>query len=77
MDSLLIPTTRERQFSQTDAELLRTYKKFLYAHQLRESLWCAVCEDEGRPSGLRAMVMDGKIEFVCRCTRRWYRGQSY
>ena len=69
--------TREKLLSQTDAELLRTYKKFLLKYGLKESLWCLHCEDAERPAGLRAAVTDSKIDFVCRCTVRRYRGQTY
>lgn len=67
----------EYVFTRTDAELLRKYKKFLQAHRLNESLWCLKCEALGQPSGLRASVMDDKIEFLCRCTARRYRGQTF
>ncbi len=80
MANLIIPgadTTREGLFSQQDATLLRNYKKFLQRHGMKESLWCQRCEDAGRQPGLRASVMDGKIDFQCRCTVRRYRGQTY
>lgn len=77
LESFVIPTTRERIFSQADAELLRTYKKFMQKYHLRESLWCTKCEDAGEPPGLRATVTDSKIDFQCRCTVRRYRGQTY
>lgn len=67
----------EQVFTRTDAELLRKYKKFLQAHRMKESLWCVKCENEGRPAGLRASVMDDKIDFLCRCTARRYRGQTF
>lgn len=77
LSGLLMNTTRERLFTQSDAELLRRYKKFLLAHGLKEALYCAVCEAADRPSGLRASVLDGRIDFACRCTVRRYRGQTY
>ena len=67
----------ERLISQTDAEMLRKYKKFLERHHLKEALYCRTCEAADRPSGLRASVMDGTIDFACRCTVRRYRGQTY
>jgi hypothetical protein len=68
---------REKLIAQGDAELLRKYKKFLQAHGLKEALWCMPCAEAGRPDGLRASVMDGKIDMACRCTTRRYRGQTY
>ena len=77
MESLVIHTTREKLFAESDADLLRKYKKFLQKYGMRESLWCLKCEDAGREPGLRATVLDGKIDFQCRCTIRRYRGQTY
>ncbi len=71
------PVMRDKQIAQGDAELLRKYKKFLLKHGLKESLWCAVCAEAGRSDGLRASVMDDKIDLACRCTVRRYRGQTY
>lgn len=73
----LIKNDGEHTFSRTDAELLRKYKKFLQAHRMKESLWCVKCEERGDPAGLRASVMDDKIDFLCRCTARRYRGQTF
>lgn len=67
---------RMRTFMQADAELLRRYKALLVKYGLIESLWCVPCEHEGREPGLRASVMDEKIDFECRCTVRRYRGQT-
>lgn len=63
--------------SDRDAEMLRRYKRFLQKYGLNESLWCRACEALGQPEGLRASVMDGKIDFECRCTVRRYRGQTF
>lgn len=71
------PVLREKLIAQEDAELLRKYKKFLAHHNLKEALWCQRCEELDQPAGLRATVLDGKIDFVCRCTTRRYRGQTY
>ena len=67
----------ERLISQSDAELLRKYKQFLQRYDLKEALYCTDCEEAGRPSGLRANVMDGRIDLACRCTVRRHRGQTY
>lgn len=63
--------------SESDAELLRQYKRFLMKHGLNESLWCHMCAALEQPEGLRASVMDAKIDLECRCTVRRYRGQTY
>ena len=68
---------RVEMFTDGDAELLRSYKKFLLHHGLTEALWCQRCAEEGRPDGLRASVSDGKIDMECRCTVRRYRGQTF
>ena len=81
MASLLLPNgmavTRDRLFSQADAELLRKYKKLLVKYHLREKLWCRKCEEAEDHPGLRASVTDSAIDFACRCTVRRYRGQTY
>jgi hypothetical protein len=66
-----------RPIRQQDAELLRRYKALMLKHGLKESLWCDQCEHEGREPGLRASVMDERIDFECRCTVRRYRGQTF
>lgn len=65
-----------RTLMAADADLLRRYKRLLLKYGLIESLWCVPCEHEGREPGLRASVMDDKIDFECRCTVRRYRGQT-
>lgn len=77
MNALLPVITRETLMAQGDAELLRKYKRFMLAHGLREALWCQTCDNEGRSPGLKAVVTDSKIDLVCRCTTRRYRGQTY
>jgi hypothetical protein len=81
MATLLTPhgavVMREQTIAQGDAELLRRYKKFLLKYGMKEALWCVRCAADGRPDGLRASVMDDKIEMACRCTVRRYRGQTY
>lgn len=81
MAHLIVPSglavTRDKVLSQTDAEMLRNYKKFLQKYGMRESLYCMKCDEQGLLSGLRASVMDDKIDFECRCTVRRYRGQTY
>lgn len=61
----------------TDAELLRRYKRFLMKHGLIESLWCHMCAALDQPEGLRASVMDAAIDLECRCTVRRHRGQTF
>lgn len=63
--------------TEQDAELLRQYKRFLLKHGLVESLWCHLCAALEQQEGLRASVMDAKIDMECRCTVRRYRGQTF
>lgn len=72
-----ILTHRDRTLSETDARLLRLYKKFLTRLNLKEGLYCRQCEDRDDHPGVRASVTDSKIDINCRCTTRRYRGQSY
>lgn len=69
---------RDRQFSQSDAELLRHYKAtFLVRHGYKEKLWCQKCSEIGQEEGVRAFVTDQKIGMTCRCSARHYNGQTY
>jgi len=70
-------TIREHCLLPSTALLLRRYKRFMEAHALKEKLYCNKCAEDGRAEGCKAVVTDGKIEIQCRCTRRYYRGQSY
>lgn len=63
--------------SQTDAELLRQYKKFLERHGLREALYCNACWDRSLSDGIRAFVTDAQILIDCRCKMRFYMGQTF
>lgn len=68
------PTT---VLTQEDADLLRKYKKFLDARGLREALYCKACWDGDRHDGCKAFVTDSQIAIECRCSLRFYQGQSY
>lgn len=69
---------RERQLSQHDAEMLRSYKKmFLQRHGYRERLWCQACGEAGLSEGVRASVTEQRISMACRCTSRRYEGMTY
>jgi hypothetical protein len=70
-------TMRERLMLPSTALMLRQYRKFLNRHALREALYCQACEQSERHGGTSANVLDDKIEIVCRCTRRFFRGKSY
>lgn len=73
-----LATFRDRQLTQSDAELLRHYKKtFLERHGYREKLWCQKCGELELNEGVRAFVTDQKIGMTCRCTARHYNGQTY
>lgn len=69
--------TREKMLAQGDAELLRTYKKFLLKYGMKEALYCQRCEAIGQNAGLRAFVTDARIGLTCRCTTRTYHGATY
>lgn len=64
-------------FTDEEARLLRTYKKFLEAHGLREALYCQKCWDHDLSDGLQAFVASEKIGFICRCTTRLHFGATY
>lgn len=64
-------------FTDADALMLRQYKKLLMKYGLKESLWCQMCAALEQPEGLRASVMDDKIDIECRCTVRRHRGQTF
>lgn len=63
-------------FSQSEAELLRRYKKFLQKYHLREALYCNECWDGNRSDGCEAYVMPDKIGVICRCRLRLYFGST-
>jgi len=64
-------------FTTEEAELLRTYKKFLAHHGLREALFCQACWSGDREDGCQAFVQDSKIGILCRCTTRLFMGATY
>lgn len=61
----------------TEAELLRTYKKFLMLHGLQEALFCAQCGHASREDGCKSFVQDSQILIECRCKVRLYLGQTF
>ncbi len=60
-----------------EAELLRTYKKFLAARGLREALYCNTCWEGQLADGCEAHVTNSQILIKCRCTSRFYQGQTF
>lgn len=64
------------ELSPRDAELLRLYKKFLQRYGLREALYCSACFDGQLHDGCEAHVTDGDILIKCRCTTRFFKGQT-
>lgn len=64
-------------FTDEEARLLRTYKKFLEKHGLREALYCQKCWGLDIHDGLEAHVLGHKIGFICRCTTRLHFGATY
>lgn len=63
--------------SEEDARLLRTYKKFLEKHNLREALYCNSCWDGDRADGVKAFVTTSQIGIHCRCRLRFFQGMTY
>ena len=60
-----------------EADLLRRYKKLLLKYGLREALYCNTCFEGNLADGMRAFVTDSQILLDCRCTTRFYQGQSF
>lgn len=69
-----VPTVK---ISDTDAALLRKYKKLLLKYRLREALYCQDCWNGSRHDGCEAHVTDSDILIKCRCTVRVHLGQSF
>lgn len=64
--------------SQEEAELLRSYKTFLTKRGLREALFCNDCWDhQSLQDGCEAHVTPTQILIRCRCTTRFYQGQTF
>lgn len=63
---------------QQEAELLRAYKVFLQKRGLREALYCNACWDrQSMMDGCEAHVTPHQILIKCRCTTRFYQGQTF
>jgi hypothetical protein len=65
------------QLSKDDAELLRSYKRFLQRLGLREALYCNHCWSGDREDGCKAFVTDSQIAVICRCRMRVHLGQTF
>ena len=63
--------------STEDARILRAYKKFLMAHNLREALYCNECFSGNLSDGMRAHTTDGQIMWECRHRMLFFQGASY
>ena len=64
--------------SDEEARLLRTYKKFLARHGLREALYCNNCWNKSEQDLCSpAFVTNAKIGIACRCRNRYYQGQTF
>ena len=57
-----------------EARLLRTYKKFLRRHDLKEALYCNLCWEHNLQHGCEAYVTDQQIVIRCRCGMRFFEG---
>ena len=60
-----------------EARLLRTYKKFLNQHGLKEALYCNDCWESNLQHGCKAFVTDQQILIQCRCRVRFHQGQTF
>lgn len=61
-----------------EAELLRSYKKFLQRRGLREALYCQDCWDRNSLNdGCEAHVTSNQILIRCRCKTRFHQGQTF
>lgn len=65
-----------RMLSHEDAKLLRDYKRFLLRHGYKEALYCNVCHESNRASGLEAHVTPDDILLRCRCRNQFYKGPT-
>lgn len=63
--------------SDEDARLLRTYKKFLQKHGLREALYCNQCWSGEREDGCKAFVTTNQVLIQCRCRMRFHQGMTF
>ena len=63
--------------SDEDARLLRTYKKFLERHGLRDALYCNDCWSGEREDGVKAFVTPNQIGMHCRCKMRFFNGMTF
>lgn len=63
--------------SEEEARLLRTYRKFLERHGLREALYCNHCWNGEREDGCKAFVTTNQIGIQCRCKMRFFQGMTY
>jgi len=59
-----------------EAQLLRTYKRFLEKYNLKEALYCGQCWDRDLADGCKAFVRPDRIMVQCRCTERYFYGAT-
>ena len=60
-----------------EARLLRSYKKFLNQHGLKEALYCNACWEHNLQHGCEAYVTTDQIMIKCRCQVRFHQGQTF
>ena len=66
-----------RLLSDDEARTMRQYKKLLLRYGLREALFCNGCWNGDRADGCKAHVTDSQILIQCRCTVRFFQGQTF
>ena len=60
-----------------EAQLLRSYKKFLNRHGYKEALYCDRCWEQNLQHGTEAYVTDDTIGIRCRCRFTFFQGPTY
>lgn len=72
-----IATIPQVSLTESEARLLRAYRRFLDHHHLREALYCNNCWEGNLQDGCGAAVTDFEILIKCRCKMRVYIGSTY
>lgn len=61
-----------------EARMLREYRQFLLRRGLKEALFCNNCFQQGDMArdGVKMFVTPNQIAIECRCSLRFYQGQT-
>jgi len=70
------PIRRHVEFTVQEAQLLRSYRRFLEKHHLKEALYCGKCWERELSDGCKAFVRPEAIMIQCRCTERTFDGAT-